>query len=320
MFFKDWETSVYCDGDMIDEYDFRIVDDETVSCYIPSEAGKNFAVKWRSDLRMPASAQCYMDGHYMGNSTVEPGRSGARNGIRTDACYKQYFQFASLATTDDDDAADPEDPSINSIGVIEVRVYRVRFSHEPYRLDRHPRPRGVADRTAVHERSKKAGSHCVKLGDGKWCEPLGGTDPGPRRVYIDGIQHPYIRFIFRYQPRAMLQAHGIILRDNLKPSDLGAYHPRAYTNAHAGPSGYHTHSQVKAEPRPLEERLGSEYYDDMQVENMLRSRSVQYYHPHDVPPARPLEHAPPTVPELRRHPFVIDVDADVIDLTQDDND
>lgn len=64
----------------------------------------------------------------------------------------------------------------------------------------------------------------------------------------------------------MLQAHGIILRDNLKPSDLGAYHPRAYTNAHAGPSGYHTHSQVKAEPRPLEERLGSEYYDDMQVE------------------------------------------------------
>ena len=48
---------------------------------------------------MPASAQCYMDGRYMGNSTVESGSSGARNGIRTDACYKQYFQFASLDTT-----------------------------------------------------------------------------------------------------------------------------------------------------------------------------------------------------------------------------
>lgn len=35
----------------------------------------------------------------MGNSTVEAWMSGARNGIRTDACYKQYFQFASLDIT-----------------------------------------------------------------------------------------------------------------------------------------------------------------------------------------------------------------------------
>ena len=40
-----------------------------------------------------------MDGRFMGNSTVEPRASGLRNGIRTDACYKQYFQFASLDTT-----------------------------------------------------------------------------------------------------------------------------------------------------------------------------------------------------------------------------
>ena len=40
MFFKDWYTHVHCDGDIVKEYNFRIVDDHTVSCYIPSEAGR----------------------------------------------------------------------------------------------------------------------------------------------------------------------------------------------------------------------------------------------------------------------------------------
>ncbi|EPS95253.1 hypothetical protein FOMPIDRAFT_162455 [Fomitopsis schrenkii] len=151
---------------------------------------------------------------------------------------------------------------------MEVRVYRIRFSDEPYRRPgRRHHPREVAEQAPVHERSKKAGSHCVKLGDGKWCEPLDGATAGPRKVYIDDVQHPYIRFIFRYQPRAMLQAHGIIPRD--RPSEPGAYHPHdypLYMSGHAGPSSHYAHPPVKVEPRPLEERLGSEYYNDMQVE------------------------------------------------------
>ncbi|KZT71916.1 hypothetical protein DAEQUDRAFT_644486, partial [Daedalea quercina L-15889] len=210
MFFRDWYTYVHCDGMTVDEYDFRIVDDNTVSCYIASEAGKNFAVKWYNDLDRPASAECYMDGQRMGTSNVDPGKSGARNGVRTDASYKQYFQFAPLDTTDDDDIANPDDPSNNTLGIIEVRIYRIRYSYEPYRPRLRPRARDLADRPPVHERSKKAGTHCVRLGEGKWCEPLDHIPAGPRRIYVDDQQHPYIRFIFRYQPRAMLQAHGII--------------------------------------------------------------------------------------------------------------
>lgn len=66
---------------------------------------------------------------------------------------------------------------------------------------------------------------------------------------------------------AMLQAHGIIPRD--RPSEPGAYHPHdypLYMSGHAGPSSHYAHPPVKVEPRPLEERLGSEYYNDMQVE------------------------------------------------------
>ena len=42
-------------------------------------------------------------------------------------------------------------------------------------------------------------------------------------------------------------------------------HP-SYADGRAGDSDYYARPQVKAEPRPLEERLGSEYYDVMQVE------------------------------------------------------
>lgn len=48
MFFKDWYTSVHCDGGTVNEYDFRIVDDQTVSCYIPSEAGKVSHIELRA--------------------------------------------------------------------------------------------------------------------------------------------------------------------------------------------------------------------------------------------------------------------------------
>ncbi|KAH9933774.1 uncharacterized protein B0H18DRAFT_981943 [Fomitopsis serialis] len=326
MFFKDWHTFIHCDGDLVDEFDFRIVDDNTVSCYIPSEAGKSFAVRWQNDLYIAAAAECFMDGQRMGSSNVDPGERGARNGVRTNGDYKQYFQFAPLATTDDDDVADPDDPMINNLGVIEVRVYRIRYSHEVFRPNNRHRPQEFAERPPVHERSKKAGTHCVRLGEGKWFEPTAHS--GPRRIYIDNRKHPYIRFIFRYQPRAMLQAQGIIPRDYgtdaYHQEQVPALHPSRKRNSSvlymgsnagsAGPSNYR--ASVKPEPRLLEDRLGSEYYDDMQVEDMLRARSAQYdaFAPYAQPQ---LQHDLPPAP--RRHPFVIDVDADVIDLTQDED-
>ena len=53
----------------------------------------------------------------------------------------------------------------------------------------------------------------------------------------------------------MLEANGIIPRDGPSGAGQRARHP-----------DYHAPQQVKAEPRPLTERLGSEYYDDMRVE------------------------------------------------------
>lgn len=63
----------------------------------------------------------------------------------------------------------------------------------------------------------------------------------------------------------MLQAHGIIPQD--RPS--GVDHTQGsltYAGERARYPNYHARPQVKVEPRTLEERLGSEYYDDMRVE------------------------------------------------------
>ena len=63
----------------------------------------------------------------------------------------------------------------------------------------------------------------------------------------------------------MLQAQGIIPRDPPLGADRPLGHP-PYADERARDFDYHARPQVKAEPRPLEERLGSEYYDIMQVE------------------------------------------------------
>ena len=52
---------------------------------------------------------------------------------------------------------------------------------------------------------------------------------------------------------------------------------------------------------------------------MLRSQSVQHQ-PREYTHAHPRDIAPPPAPAPQRRPYVIDVDADVIDLTQDDDD
>ncbi|GBE83794.1 predicted protein [Sparassis crispa] len=206
MYYKNWETTIYCDGYPVDEYCARIENSTTVSCWIPSEAGKKFEVHWRNELDEVASADCYMDGRCMGCSATMPWRRGRRWGVRTGAETFSPYQFTPLVVTDDEDVANPDACGIEDLGVVEVRVCRV--VHEYRRFAKPYRPRYFPERGPIHERSKKAGTHCVSLGDGVRCPPH--TSPPTKVVYLDRQDRPYIRFIFRYRPRALLQAEGIM--------------------------------------------------------------------------------------------------------------
>ncbi|CCL98219.1 uncharacterized protein FIBRA_00213 [Fibroporia radiculosa] len=290
MYFKRWETIIHCDGVPIEEYAFRIVDDYTVSCYIASEAGKSFSVHWKNHLSMIASADCYMDGHCMGCSRTPPEKKGSRWGIRTNTDVRQPFQFTPLTLTDNDEIASPDDPSIDNLGIIEVKVCRVRISRRPPK--HHHRKHPVPAHTPIHERSKKAGTHCVSLGEAIRCAPH-SSSAYPQYKYLDNPKHPYIRFIFHYRPRALLQAQGIIPRDLpiLARQDV----PRGYVDRVSVASAPHSRSRyAKAE---------TELPAMLRAESTKRESSVGYA-AMDVGPSP-------------GHP-VIDVDADVIDLTMDD--
>ncbi|EJF59728.1 hypothetical protein DICSQDRAFT_128064 [Dichomitus squalens LYAD-421 SS1] len=147
----------------IPEYDVKYEgeDGKTIACYIPSESGKEFQIRWKDHngaYAPHASMKIFVDGHVVGKTRCPPGVVGKRLGISTtSADTYQPFQFANLQTTDDDDAlwgAGIPD----KLGSIELHVVHVH----PHVIQTAFRPAGFAGTGPVHERSKKAGAHCVE--------------------------------------------------------------------------------------------------------------------------------------------------------------
>ncbi|OCH88412.1 hypothetical protein OBBRIDRAFT_758187 [Obba rivulosa] len=241
MYLRAWETWIYCDGEPLEEFAVKVENYNTISCYIASEAGKQFEVQWKSYLDVLASADCYMDGRCMGAGRTRPRKNGFKGYARTGPETRQPFQFASLTLTDDDDVASPDDPTTQDLGVIEVRVCRVELKYES--VYRTFRPRNVESRGPVHERSKKAGLHCVSLGPELWTPQTSNTRPPDSVRYIDKSDSPYLRFIFRYRPLAHLKADRIVPLNH--PMD-GRPRPTVQMKAGTEKPGV----LVKQEPRP----------------------------------------------------------------------
>ncbi|EPS95258.1 hypothetical protein FOMPIDRAFT_1054332 [Fomitopsis schrenkii] len=91
-------------GHALPEYQVEIVDDKTVACYIPSEAGKNFMICWRADTRHDdhvTSVRPRIDGHNIYGKLHSPGQlDGFRESAQIPKDRKRRFEFATLATTD----------------------------------------------------------------------------------------------------------------------------------------------------------------------------------------------------------------------------
>ncbi|KAG8976354.1 hypothetical protein FRB93_013317 [Tulasnella sp. JGI-2019a] len=98
-------------------------------------------------------------------------------------------------------------PSLSmDAGTIRVTVKRVRdIQYVPCR--------GAQDRVhdlrsvTVHERSKKAGGHVVQQAPEKAPTVSGVISLSP---YVPADKNPYVTFIFRYRPVAILQTQGIM--------------------------------------------------------------------------------------------------------------
>lgn len=141
----------------------------------------------------------------------------------------------------------------------------------------------------------------------------------PKFHYLDKPDNPYIRFVFRYRPKEILQADGIMPLDVPEEDSTDIRRPLGPANGKradgfddngAPPSKRPRHTSVKEEPIPLHDVQDVDGDAD-EIEAILRAESVK-----SEPSAVPAQLLNVDIPTRRQ--IVIDVDNDVIDLTMED--
>ncbi|KAJ3576872.1 hypothetical protein NP233_g103 [Leucocoprinus birnbaumii] len=202
---------VTIDGTAVDIYDVQQSGNLT-TCWIPSEAGKKFAVNWYNSTRdIPLKASLFIDGvhcdtHIMLDARNYPDKP---NGVgvsyaRTSEYTRRDFVFAPIQVSDDDDLLDSIDDS-RDLGVIKLQLWRIQVQQVSTRVQKHEKRRTL-EAQVVHERSKKAGSHHVQFGQ-EYASPAPVIDAVQARE-IDA--KPYLIFEFKYRPLSyLLIAHEI---------------------------------------------------------------------------------------------------------------
>ncbi|THU89703.1 hypothetical protein K435DRAFT_841704 [Dendrothele bispora CBS 962.96] len=183
----------------LQEYDIKIKDSE-ITCWIPSEVGKNFTVKWETRTNDCVVTDVYLDGKFAGGGIIEAGFGDSEDGISgiyTSPTSQKPFLFSRLDLTDDDAYLDTNHTQIGEIkvlffeGVIEViEADSVGFA-----------PGSFKELGKVHERSKKAIDHQIGLGT---------EEQAPyQKTSRCRCLRTLATMIFRYRPIDILRANGL---------------------------------------------------------------------------------------------------------------
>ncbi|KAF9479625.1 hypothetical protein BDN70DRAFT_878591 [Pholiota conissans] len=182
------------------------------SAWIPSEAGKKFAVHYRKVQRNKFSyrAKLFLDGT-SGDSLIhnkhEQNRGGdvkTMSSMEVSTIETVDFMFNSAVLTDEDEYLDH--PSCLGIGEIKLILSLAKVARREPPKHRDPGDRKLPEIPKIHERSKKGLVHQIKFSEVK---------SKPYRAYgktkLKSIEEP-VTFIFRYRSMDVLQANGIAPR------------------------------------------------------------------------------------------------------------
>ncbi|RDB20256.1 hypothetical protein Hypma_012581 [Hypsizygus marmoreus] len=183
--FKAWIT---VDNIELPEHSVQIsADGKQVTCWIASEAGKNFTVCWTDSF---LSARKHPAGR-----NIQP--TCKRSSFKTSSTTERPLLFSNLELTDDD--AYLHNTGSSELGDIKLIINEVKFLA---RNRRAPRYKPLPEPDKIHEKTKKAMGHRVKLGIEVGCAPSYNVESSPIRMIGS--------FVFKYRPLAQLQANGII--------------------------------------------------------------------------------------------------------------
>ncbi|KAJ3743868.1 hypothetical protein EV360DRAFT_76602 [Lentinula raphanica] len=156
--FEDFSAWIEVEDSALPLFDVK-VNDREVSCWIPSEAGKAFVVKWATGIRNSfMDGAVYMDGTPAGGLTMDSGApyTFKYSGILTTPTTEKPFVFSDVEITvvDDDQYLDQPTAGLGDIKLVISHATLDVMSSGGYAK--------YNTIGKVHERSKKASGHKVE--------------------------------------------------------------------------------------------------------------------------------------------------------------
>jgi len=199
--FRAWITS---EGNKLAIYEPHLEPGKnTVTCWIPAEAGKNFAVNWEDQgTGIDSAAYITLDGFKVPGRYLFGRGIAWRTGVRTGPTTERPFAFGAV-----DGGAPPKiqgDVKADQFGMIVLRIRQIARSdsHSPNPV--RPLPNSM--------KGENRFSLCVKLGPEIPCsvQPAETWDFKPHDK-----EHPnsFVTFIFRYRSPDFLAAQGLQLME-----------------------------------------------------------------------------------------------------------
>ncbi|KAH9481198.1 hypothetical protein JR316_0005718 [Psilocybe cubensis] len=204
---------IQVDNQPLPEYQIEYSQDgRKATCWIPSEAGKEFQICYRDSERSKTTAsKVRIDGHKCAgkiiyskishptrsSTSVQKGVSGGNNTLRP-------FVFSHCRLVEDE--SEQMVKNLSSIGEIKVKISHVETGSVTDNHGHIP----PFDELRIYERAKKGITHGTQLGTAVPREPKHA-----RKVNFKRTQ---VTFEFRYRPIDILMADGIAPQPTSPPS------------------------------------------------------------------------------------------------------
>ncbi|OAX38689.1 hypothetical protein K503DRAFT_856536 [Rhizopogon vinicolor AM-OR11-026] len=200
--YQEYTAWISVDGQPLENYAVETSQaTNEVTCWIASEAGKEFSVHCQDTSITRANAiavDVTIDGQDFGGVILDSEDTNAismSNVQVSDTTFKP-FVFLAVQLTDEDDFTDM---SPAGLGEIELKLWKVALGNAILRTKYYK-----SEQHKVHERAKKAVTHCVGLGQETVATKLLEV------VESENIGEPLAIFTFKYRDPNRLKADGII--------------------------------------------------------------------------------------------------------------
>jgi len=196
---------IVVDGKPLPEYLVAIDSNANqVSCWIPSEEGKPFAVHWQDHGgQVDTCSFITLDGFVVPGRFLFGDGVASRQGVRTSSSTERPFIFQKVDETASETSSEG---SSKDVGVVALRIKRVA------RVDLRP-ANTILELSKTLLGKRKAGDFCVGYGEE---HPSDEQFPStwsvvPHDKTVSGGKQPstYVSFVFRYRSREFLEAQGI---------------------------------------------------------------------------------------------------------------